>query len=274
MSFPGDPPPELVPPSSPPAPALPGEVVVRPTIEDLLDEIAADVFTQASNCVRAFGDFHLAMSGGRAAQRLAMRLMTDPQYRELPWKRTHLWITSEVAVPEEDDRSTIGTVRDLLGDHAGIPPRQVHAMRPHLPDGAARYEKELLETLAWREKGHDRLDCVVLGVDEGGAIDGVHDEGLTGRGLVQPGRVEGDAALSLTSNLVRASRLICVMGIGEHGAAVRRLAKTATPESLRPLAGVLRWYLDHAACKSGGGAGGAGGAGAGGGGSANGARGG
>ena len=235
-------------PQSPPAPPLPGDVVVRPTLEDLLDEIAEDVVTQAGNCVRAFGDFHLAMSGGRAAQRLAMRLMIDPRYRELPWKFTHLWMTSDLDVPEEDERSTIGAVRGLLGDHAGVPARQVHAMDPHLPDAADRYEREIKEVLAWREKGHDRLDCVVLGVDRGGGFDGISSLGVSNAGIVVGDRTGDQASLSMTTGFVRASRLICVMGVGEHGADVRAMAKTETPASVDPIAGVLRWYLDHPAC--------------------------
>lgn len=223
-------------------------MVVRPTLEDLLDEAAEDVFTQASNCVRAFGDFHLALSGGRATLRLIMRLMIDPQFRSLPWKFTHVWVTSDLDVPEEDERSTIGALRGLLGDHAGIPERQVHAMAPHLPDGHERYERDLKETLAWREKGHDRLDCVVLGVDGDGGFDGVGNAAVRDDGLVVPDVGGEHRELSITTGLVRASRLICVLGVGEHGASVRSLAGSGVDRAVEPLGGVLRWYLDHAAC--------------------------
>lgn len=236
--------------ASPPAPALPGDVVVRETLEELLDEVAEDVATQASNCVRAFGDFHLALSGARAVRRLVMRLMIDPSFRELPWKYTHVWVTSDLEVQETDDRSTIGMVQGLLGDHAGIPSAQIHAMSPHLPDGPNRYEDDLKQTLAWREKGHDRLDCVVLGVDASGSIEGLAASASSSDGLVVRDETGGIRGLSMTAGLVRASRLISVLGIGEHGAPMHEMAKSELPGSIAPLSGVLRWYLDHAACAS------------------------
>jgi 6-phosphogluconolactonase/glucosamine-6-phosphate isomerase/deaminase len=232
---------------TPRAPALPGDVVVRPSLEELLDEVAEDVFTQANNCVRAFGDFHLALTGTRAAQRLAMRLMTDPQFRALPWTRTHVWVASERAVGVMDDRSTIGAVRGLIGDHSGIPPRQVHALAVDDPDGAERYERELKETLGWREKGHDRLDCVVLGIDERGGLEGAN-EAVSGAFLGEVPGVPGPTMIAMTADLVRASRLICVLGAGEHGSRAHSVVGTEAAEAVRPVGGVLRWYLDHAAC--------------------------
>lgn len=50
----------------PVAPALPhaDAVVVRCDMDDLHSALAADLFIHAQNCVRQFGDFHLALSGG------------------------------------------------------------------------------------------------------------------------------------------------------------------------------------------------------------------
>ena len=76
----------------PPTPRLPGTVVVREDVDALVDAVAADLLIQAHNCVRTFGDFHLALSGGTTPVLLYQRLMIDPAYRELPWTRTHLWI--------------------------------------------------------------------------------------------------------------------------------------------------------------------------------------
>ena len=47
-------------------PRLPGEVIQRPSADDALDSLAADLVLHASACVRNFGDFHLALSGGPA----------------------------------------------------------------------------------------------------------------------------------------------------------------------------------------------------------------
>src|SRR4051794_1770169 len=66
-------------------PTLPhaNEVVVEATVDELIDQIAADMVVHAENCVREFGDFHLALSGGSTPQPLYERLMYDPNYRRL-----------------------------------------------------------------------------------------------------------------------------------------------------------------------------------------------
>jgi hypothetical protein len=50
--------------SAVPAPKLWGTVDVRHDREDVYDALAADLMLHATNCVRTFGDFHLAVSGG------------------------------------------------------------------------------------------------------------------------------------------------------------------------------------------------------------------
>lgn len=148
----------------PDAPALPGSVVLRQTADEVIDAIAADLLIHAHNCVRTFGDFHLALSGGSTPIPLYQRLMIDPNYRELPWQRTHLWIVDERRVPFEDERSNFRAIGEVLMDHSGIPREQVHPMYAMAHDADEQYQRTLREVLGWRERGHDRLDCVVLGM--------------------------------------------------------------------------------------------------------------
>lgn len=150
--------------SLPPAPRLTGTVVVRASIDELVDAIAADFLVHAINCVRTFGDFHVALSGGSTPVPFYQRLMYDPSYRNLPWQRAHLWIVDERRVPFDDERSNFRTINDLIGEHSGIPHEQVHPIFALAPDADTAYESVLRETLAWREPGHDRLDYVLLGM--------------------------------------------------------------------------------------------------------------
>ena len=180
---------DLVP--EPAAPSLPGSVVVRPEAEDVLDAMAADLLIHAESCVRAFGDFHLAVSGHPGLDPVYTKLMIDPAYRWLPWSRTQLWI-----VDEHIDGGAITrfeNIRSSIVQHAGIPVGQVHPLLPaagNLAETARLYERELLETLGWREKGHDRIDCVVLHADEV-----AQDRGPTdGDGHDPPGRKNGATA--------------------------------------------------------------------------------
>lgn len=247
--------------AEPPRPNLPGRVVLRETADDAIDAVASDMLLHAMACVREFGDFHLALSGGATPEPLYRRLMYDPNYRELPWKRTHLWIVDEHPVGFEDDRSSFKQIRELIADHSDIPPEQVHPIPSLAREPAAAYERELREHLGWREKGQDRLDCVVLGLGPDGATAGLlpHSPVLRddGRLVAVHGRGSGAASgrVSMTLRMINAARFIAVLVTGpdRRGALARIAARVADVRELpilgvSPLAGELRWYLSWDAC--------------------------
>ncbi len=249
-----------------PRPTLPGTVMVRESADEVIDAIAADLFFQANACVRTFGDFHLALSGGTTPEPLYTRLMYDPGYRSLPWKRTHLWIVDERRVPLDDERSNFRMIRETIVEHSDIPREQVHPIPATEPDADERYQRELRETLGWRDKGHDRLDFVVLGM----GVDG-HTASLFPRSpaLDADGRlvmfndgptVMPPARITMTLEFLNASRFagVLVTGAKKRDAVARVVAERGRADDetvrelpvlgLRPLAGELRWYLDRAAC--------------------------
>ena len=204
-------------------PNLPGHVVARQDPDDVLTHLANDLLDHALQCVREFGHFHLALSGGHTPFPLYQRLMTDPLYRGLPWARTHLWIVDERRVPFEDDLSNYKHIHEIFADHSGIPANQMHPIQATRDDADVLYEQELQEVLGWREKGHDRLDYVLLGMGPDGhtaslfpnsrALD-VEDRLVTmnsGPTVVPPDRV------SMTYKLLNASRMICPLVMGEEG---------------------------------------------------------
>ncbi|MEM9082656.1 MAG: 6-phosphogluconolactonase, partial [Planctomycetota bacterium] len=189
------------------------------------------------------------------------RLMIDPAFRSLPWGRTHLWIVDERRVPFDDERSNFAAIRELLVDHADIPSGNVHPIAAVEADADVRYEAELRETLAWREKGHDRLDFVLLGMGDdahtaslfpgSGALHADADRLVVineGEGVTPPDRV------TMTYTLINASRFVAVLVIGEKKREtlkrieVRDGSQDELPIlGIKPVGGSLRWYLDHAA---------------------------
>lgn len=253
----------------PVAPRLPGTVVVRETVDQVVDAMAADVLIQASACVRAFGDFHLALSGGSTPTPLYLRLMYDPSYRDLPWSRTHLWIVDERRVPFDDEKSNFKAISEIIVAHSGIPEEQVHPIPALEADADRRYERTIQESLGWREKGQDRLDCVVLGMGADG-----HTASLFPRSPAlhqAPGtprlvRINAGPAVTppdrvtMTLELLNASRFIAVMVTGQSKRdTVARVAGASGAVSpaviddlpilgVRPVGGELRWYLDAPAC--------------------------
>lgn len=243
-------------------PRLPGSVVARHGAEELYDSVASDLLVHSANCVRQFGDFHLALSGGRTPFPLYERLMYDPRFRGLPWRRTHLWMVDERCVPFESEFSNFGRIKEVIVDHSDIPPEQVHPMLAALPDAADRYERELREALGWRQKGHDRLDFVLLGMGADGHTASIFPGSPA---LHAPERLAMDVPApssaapavprcTLTMRMLNASRFVAplVMGADKRDV-LARIAAGADPDvlpiaGLRPVAGELRWYLDAAAC--------------------------
>lgn len=230
-------------------PDLPGEVVVRGTFEDLLDPLAVDLMVHAMTCVRKFGDFHLAVSSGPAQLALALRLMVDPAYRGLPWPRTHLWFITDRSGPHQSD-GDIAKLLAIVDHHAGIPAEQLHAFPPG-PDRASAYAAAFQEALAWRERGHDRLDyaLLALGADGGPVGAALHDgEGVA---VETRGRPGDDPGVTLTLRVINAARMIAVIAAGDHvrPALSRMTSGDLGPFAvLQPVGGGVRWYLDRAAC--------------------------
>ncbi len=242
-------------------PPLPGEVMVRSTTEELIDAISADMVIHAENCVRQFGDFHLALSGGTTPQPLYERLMYDPDCRRLPWRRTHLWLVDERCVEFSDPLSNFQRIRETIGDHADIPREQLHPISAMSDAADVEYERQLKETLAWREKGQDRLDYVLLGMGADGHTASLFPFNEAVREEMRfVMRIDEAAAaprerITMTFPLINAARFIAVMvtGAGKaetlHRVATGDESIEALPiKGVRPLNGELKWYLDAPAC--------------------------
>jgi len=232
------------------APDLPGSVRMGEDIEETLDLLAADLFVQSTSCVNQFGDFHLALSHGQLQERLLIKLMIDPKYRSMPWTRTHLWSIDESIVEPGHPEHSMTHWSQIVHEAGGIPSQQLHPINAHLPTAATDYHQELIEHLEWRERGHDRLDFVLIG-DERALIRGFDDpaDQLVGFAPCQ-------SRIVMTRRLLNASRFIGIVSTGDAG---RSLVDDLTQSSTNPLdsaqiglcpqGGVLRWYLDDYACR-------------------------
>ena len=127
---------------------LPGEAVIRSSPALALDALAADLLAQAVTCVRHFGDFHLAIGGDASIEALYLRLMSDTDLRAIPWKKTHLWMTHERRVEEDDDRRLATALREFIIDHSDIPREQAHLIPIDESDAPQQYERAIREALA------------------------------------------------------------------------------------------------------------------------------
>jgi 6-phosphogluconolactonase len=190
------------------------------------------------------------------------RMMIDPAYREMPWRRTHLWIVDERCVPFDHEKSNFRQISELICGHSDIPPSQVHPIHAYEPDADRRYEAELREVLGWREKGHDRLDFVLLGMGDDGHTASLfpHSDALhahdrlvcfnRGPAVTPPDRV------TMTYHLINGARFIGALVTGGKKAPMihRIINGIETPreipiKGIAPVGGEFRWYLDADAAR-------------------------
>lgn len=256
----------------PSAPRLPGVVILRATTDEAIDAAAAEMMLHAQNCVRQFGAFHLALSGGSTPIPLYERLMIDPALRSFPWEATHLWIVDERRVPFDDVRSNFRAINEILGDHSGMPAGHIHPILAMADNADTAYELELRRCLGKREPGHERLDYVLLGMGSDGHTASLfpHSPALAS-GERPPRLVKINAGptvtppdrVTMTFDLINTSRFVGVLVTGKgKRATIARVAAAAAESGgdsaertarlpilgVRPVSGVLRWYMDHDAC--------------------------
>ncbi|MGQ0626753.1 MAG: 6-phosphogluconolactonase [Phycisphaerales bacterium] len=255
----------------PKKPDLPGTVLLAPEVEDVITAVAHDMMAQAINCVRTFGDFHLALSGGSTPFPLYRRLMLDPEFRAFPWARTHVWIVDERCVPFDHEKSNWRQIKEIIADHSGIPREQTHPMMV-MQEGttcADDYEKELRHAFLYREKGHDRLDFVILGMGDDGHTASLFPQSPATLDSLRPApgapprwvvmnrgpKVTPPDRCTMTYTLLNAARMLACLCVGDKKQPMlARVARKADEPAdlpilgIAPVAGELRWYLDHAAC--------------------------
>jgi len=266
------------------APDLAGTVVVRDTIPELVEEMGRDLLAHSLNCVRTFGDFHIALSAGHTPVPFYLHLMIDPICRAIPWRKTHLWmVNEEYDRRRPSNQSNWNAIAGFFAEHAGIPDRQQHPIMLQSPRPHQDYELEIRQTLEWREKGHDRLDFVLLGLDTDGSIAGLtpfsplltENNSLVAstNGSHQPEISthpdqqhihHSNQYITMTLPLLNASRFIAIMVTGKHKQRIiKKLIHRSQPDKhnnqshsnlthpvqrINPHAGALRWYLDKNAC--------------------------
>lgn len=245
-------------------PTLPGQTLVASDTEELFLELGSALRQSAIQAVEARGVFHLALSGGSTPEPFYERLVTDPLYRALPWKKTHVWIVDERRVPESDPKNNFRMIRESLVGHVPVPEDQVHPVPTESADPAAEYEAQMAEVFGFAPgAGVPRLDFVLLGMGADAHTASLFPASPAlaeqtrwivandGPRVVPPPRI------TMTYPLLNHARRVAVLAVGAGKAQTlgRIAAQVAsggpdvqelpiTGVDPRPQAGELRWYLD------------------------------
>src|SRR4051812_36905066 len=146
-------------------------------------------------------------------------------------------------------------------DHADPPGERVHPFSAQPATADVEYEAQIRDVLAWRERGQDRLDYVLLGMGADGHTaslfphsPALHEAEHLVRINVYPA-VKPPRRVTMTYPLLNSSRFIGILVTGASKASmIQRIAQgTDSPDELPikgivPLNGELKWYLDATAC--------------------------
>lgn len=255
---------------------LPGSVHIAPDTEALFEALGESLMSAALAAVEDRGVFHVALSGGGTPEPFYVRLVTDPKFRAIPWKQTHVWIVDERRVPEDDEKSNIKMIREALTDNVPTPTRQVHPMPVLADDAPGNYEAQLAEAFDTPAPvvavdgsyfgTYPALDFVLLGMGGDCHTASLFPESPAlyaarwiatndGDKVVPPPRV------TMTYPLINAARRVAILAIGEgKRAALQRVADqlaTGSPDienipisGIAPASDDLTWFLDDAAAGS------------------------
>ncbi len=244
---------------------LPGNTTTAPDTETLFERLGEQLMQSAFEAVDERGVFHLALSGGSTPEPFYMRLVIDPKFRALPWKKTHLWVVDERQVPESDTRNNWRMIRESLADHVTTPEDHKHPVPTLADDPADAYQASMQRVFNMSPRdGVPALDFVLLGMGtdchtaslfpQSPALD-VHDRWIAGN---DGPRVVPPPRITMTYPLLNAARRLVVIVVGGNKREpLQRVAdlhaeRLTDPRELpitglQPSRGTLTWYLDPAA---------------------------
>jgi 6-phosphogluconolactonase len=194
-----------------------------------------------------------------------MRLVTDPKFRGLPWKKTHLWVVDERRVPESDARNNWRMIRESLADHVPTPDEHKHPMPTLADDPANAYEATMTRIFGFGPRqGVAQLDFVLLGMGGDCHTASLFPQspalGVENRWIANNDgpRVVPPARITMTYPLLNAARRLAVLAVGGnkhealgrvaslHGQGITDIAEVPI-SGIQPIGGTLTWYLDDAA---------------------------
>ena len=147
-----------------------GKPLITGKLQEIIAQLAKDIYHTAEAAIAEKGVFHIAFSGGSGPPFLFKHLVESYQ-TVFPWQHTHLWQVDERCVPWDDSHSNFGAMQRHLLQFVHMPYTQIHAMQvllhqePCQPDDNA---DSIYESTFRRVLPDGALDFILLGIGHDG----------------------------------------------------------------------------------------------------------
>lgn len=205
--------------------------------------------------------FTLVLSGGETPKALFKELASDFK-EKINWKKVHFFWGDERVVPFKDERNNANMAYDILIDHLGIEPSQVHIMRTDIEPvfASAEYEKMLHTYFNNTAKS---FDLVLLGMgDDGHTLSLfpnsplIFDETENWVKAVYNDAQQMYRITLMPAIINRASHIAFMVDGPKKAIMLKKVIEEPSDplmlpaQIIKPVNGALHWFLDEAAAKT------------------------
>jgi 6-phosphogluconolactonase len=229
----------------------------------LAKALVLDLKSSLEQCVLHNSHFYLALSGGSTPKLFFEQLAYESSQDDWPWQYLHIFWSDERCVPPEHPESNYGMTRRMLFDIIPIPPINIHRIRGEasLFEEALRYEDEIKNTIQEQNSGVPIFDWIMLGLGEDGHTASLFPDSVV---LAEKSHIcmvsenprTGQKRITMTLPLINKARRVSFLAIGESKMYIAKNIITSHEDNrlfpatlIRPVAGILEWFLDERAAR-------------------------
>jgi len=232
--------------------------------QELAEQAARKITTQANAAVAARGRFLLVLTGGSTPEKTYEQLAASPIAGEFPWGKTFFFLGDERVVPHDAAWSNFGMARRSMLSKVPVPTDHLIPIQTDLPSPAAcadDYERRVLKFFGLKNPAMPpAFDLILFGLGDDGHIaslfPGYPTLEVRDRWVVSspPGTLPPPVdRVTMTYPLLNAGREAMFLVTGRKKApAVRDVLEKRLPKTRRPAVGLdpampVIWFLDNEA---------------------------
>lgn len=226
--------------------------------DELANVLAADFQSSINQAAKISRQFNVALSGGSTPALLFQKLASTPYRDNISWQNIHFFWGDERCVPPEHPDSNFGMTKKNLLDYISIPNANIHRIVGENDPAAEamRYAQEIKNVLGQQNRAFPQFDWILLGMGTDGHTASIfpgsnvldEQENIC---AIATHPESGQQRITLTLPVINNAKRVSFLVTGENKASV--VAKVLTEDEsllssfVRPVNGILEWYLDRSA---------------------------